>query len=197
MNGFLMNVQNLIQLSGNGLSLGYGNFAKAQIFGADAEIKYDLTKEFFASFNITWQRTRDVNRFTPGTSVPNPTYKLIIPNTPQFFSNWDVEYSKDGWLGKGSRTKLLYEGSYTQEFNYGFNISVYDDFVIPSFLTHTISIEQSFDDRKYILAAEANNITDTRVINNFNQPLPGRTFRIKFRYLLLGKKAIHSNNINH
>lgn len=196
MNGFLMYVNNLIQLSGNGLSLGYGNFAKAQIFGADAEIKYDITHALFASFNITWQRTRDINRFIPGTSVPNPTYKLIIPNTPQFFSNWNVEYTKEGWLGKQSRLKLLYEGSFTQKYNYGFNISVYDNFVIPSFITHTFSIEQSFKDRRYIVAAEANNITDVTVINNFNQPLPGRTFRIKFRYLLLGTKTHHSNNIS-
>jgi vitamin B12 transporter len=197
MNGFLMYVNNLIQLSGNGLSLGYGNFAKAQIFGADAEIKYDITKELFASFNITWQRTRDINRFTPGTTAPNPTYKLIIPNTPQFFSNWNAEYSKDGWLGKQSRTKFLYEGSFTQKYNYGFNISVYDDFVIPSFVTHTFSIEQTFKDRRYIIAAEANNMTDATVINNLNQPLPGRTFRIKLRYLLLGSKANHSNNITY
>jgi vitamin B12 transporter len=193
-NGFLMYVDNLIQLSGNGLSLGYVNFAKAEILGADAEVKYDITKEFFASFNITWQQTRDINKLTPGTTVPNPTYKLIIPNTPQFFCNWNLEYTKAGWLSKESHTKFLYEGSYTQEYNYGFNVSVYDDFVIPSFLTHTFSIEQSFANRRYILAAEANNITDAMVINNFNQPLPGRTFRVKLRYLLLGKKSIHSND---
>jgi vitamin B12 transporter len=193
-NGFLMYVDNLIQLSGNGLSLGYVNFAKAKILGADAELKYDIIKELLASFNITWQQTRDINKLTPGTTVPNPTYKLIIPNTPQFFCNWNLEYTKDGWLGKESRTKLLYEGSYTQQYNYGFNVSVYDDFVIPSFLTHNLSIEQTFANRRYILAAEANNITDAMVINNFNQPLPGRTFRIKLRYLLLGKKSIHSND---
>jgi outer membrane receptor protein involved in Fe transport len=119
---------------------------------------------------------------------------LIIPNTPQFFCNWNLEYTKDDWLGKESRTKFLYEGSYTQQYNYGFNVSVYDDFVIPSFLTHNLSIEQTFANRRYVLAAEVNNLTDAVVINNFNQPLPGRTYRIKLRSLLLGKKSIHSND---
>jgi outer membrane receptor protein involved in Fe transport len=100
-------------------------------------------------------------------------------------------------LGKASITKLLYEGSYTRQYNYGFEISQYDHFVIPSFHIHTVSIEQSFKDKRYIIAAEANNLTDEVVINNFNQPLPGRTFRIKFRYLLLGKKIISHTTSNH
>lgn len=192
-NGFYMRVKNLIQLSGNGLSLGYVNFSKAVIWGADAEVKADITKNLYADFNITYQQIRDKNKYIPGTqNVPNPTYKLTIPNVPRFFMNWSIEYSKDGIAGKGSRSKLLYEGSYTRQYNYGFKMSVYDDFIIPFFLIHTLSLEQSFKDRRYTLVAEVNNLTDEVVINNFNQPLPGRTFRLKLRYLLLGKKALHN-----
>lgn len=190
-NAFYMSVNNLIQLGGSGLTIGYVNFAKAHIYGADFEAKYDLTKNLYASFNITCQKLKDANKYLPGTDhVDNPTYKLDIPNTPQFFSNWSVEYSRDNILGRESKSKLLYEGSYTARYNYGFNVSAYDDFYIPSFLTHTLSIEQSFKNKRYIVAAEANNLTNERVINNFNQPLPGRTFRLKLRYLLLGKKLI-------
>lgn len=38
-NGFYMNVEQLIQLSGNGLTLGYVNYAKANIIGTDLDIK--------------------------------------------------------------------------------------------------------------------------------------------------------------
>jgi vitamin B12 transporter len=195
-NAFFMNVKNLIQLSGNGLSIGYVNFAKANIMGADFEVKYDFTRNLYASFNVTYQKLTDRNKYLPGTqNVANPTYKLDIPNTPRFFSNWNIEYSKERLLGKESQTKLFYEGSYSARFNYGFNVSAYDDYYIPSFLTHTISIEQSFHDRRYTITGEMNNLTDETVINNFNQPLPGRTWRIKFRYLLLGKKT--NNHTNH
>ncbi|HVU98707.1 MAG TPA: TonB-dependent receptor [Puia sp.] len=190
-NAFYMNVNNLIQLAGNGLTIGYVNFAKAKIYGADFDIKYDVTRNLYASFNITYQKLKDDNKYLPGTqNVDNPTYKLDIPNTPQFFTNWSVEYSWYDLLGKESKTKLLYEGSHCARYNYGFNVSAYDDYFIPSFLVHTISLEQSFKNKRYIIAAEANNFTDERVVNNYNQPLPGRTFRIKLRYLFLGKKLL-------
>lgn len=186
-NGFYMNVENLIQLSGNGLSLGYVNYAKANITGADVDIKYDVTRNIFASFNATYQILTDIQKFIPATTVPNPTYKLKIPNTPQFFMNWNVEFHKTNLLSKASKTRLMYDGSFVDRYSYGFNVSIYDKFFIPSFLTHTISVEQSFKDSRYTITAEANNITDQIVINNFNQPLAGRTFRIKLRYLLLSK----------
>ncbi len=187
-NGFYMHVNNLIQLSGDGLSLGYVNYAKTKIIGADMEVKYDVTKNIYASFNATYQTLRDIQKFIPCTSVPNPTYKLVVPNTPLFFMNWNVEFHKTDLLGKGSKTRLIYDGSFTDKYNYGFNISIYDTFVIPKFLIHTFSLEQSFKDNRYIISIEANNITNETVINNFNQPLAGRTFRIKLRYLNLSKR---------
>jgi outer membrane cobalamin receptor len=191
-NGFYMNVDNLIQLSGNGLSLGYVNYAKANITGADVDIKYDVTKNIFSSFNATYQILTDINKFIPATTVPNPTYKLQIPNTPQFFMNWNVEFHKTDLFGKGSKSRIMYDGSFVDRYSFGFNISIYDRFFIPQYLTHTVSIEQSFKDSRYTITAEVNNLTDQNVINNFNQPLAGRTFRIKLRYLLLSK-----GNSNH
>jgi vitamin B12 transporter len=191
-NGFFMDVDNLIQLSGNGLTLGYVNYAKARIIGADFDVKYDVTRSIFASVNGTFQNLKDKNRFIPGTKdVKNPTYNLNIPNTPRLFFNWTLEWHKEDILGEHSRTRLIYDGSFVDEFNYGFDISVYDNFSIPSYLIHTISIEQSFKDGRYIITGEVNNLSDQVVINNFNQPLPGRTFRIKLRYLLLGKGTEH------
>jgi outer membrane receptor protein involved in Fe transport len=195
-NGFYMNVEQLIQLSGNGLTLGYVNYAKANIIGADFDLKYDISKNVFASFNATYQKLTDINRFIPGTQkVPNPTYQLAIPNTPRLFFNWNVEYHINDLLGKKSKSRLIYDGSFVDKYNYGFPISIYDNLKIPAYASHTISAEQSFHDGRYTLTAEANNITNETIINNFNQPLPGRTFRIKLRYLLLGKP--HDNHHSH
>lgn len=193
-NGFYMNVENLIQLSGNGLTLGYVNYAKANIIGADVDIKYDVTKNIFTSFNATYQILTDIQKFIPETNVPNPTYKLQIPNTPQFFMNWNVELHKTGLLGKSSKTRIMYDGSFVEQYSYGFNISIYDKFFIPQYLTHTISVEQSFKHGRYTITSEVNNITDQIIINNFNQPLAGRTFRLKLRYLLLNEGSNHSHH---
>ena len=187
-NGFYMNVEQLIQLSGNGLTLGYVNYAKANIMGVDFDVKCDVTKNVFASFNATYQRLTDIAKFIPETqNVPNPTYNLTIPNTPQLFFNWNAEYHKDNWLGEHSKTRFIYDGSFVEKYNYGFPLSIYDNLSIPSYLTHTVSMEQSFRDGRYTFTGEVNNITNENVLNNFAQPLPGRTFRIKLRYLLLGK----------
>ena len=189
-NAFYMQVQDLIQLAGNGLSLGYVNYAKARIIGADIDIKDDITSSLFASFNATWQKLTDINRYIPGTeNVPNPTYKLTIPNTPRFFANWNIEFHKENWIFNNSKTRIMYDGSYVHRYNYGFNISAYDEFYIPAYYTHTCSVEQSFQDARYTITGEVNNLFDAHVLNNYNQPLPGRTFRIKLRYLFLDKKA--------
>ncbi|BDD12119.1 cell envelope biogenesis protein TonB (plasmid) [Fulvitalea axinellae] len=194
-NGFYMNVDNLIQLAGNGLSVGYVNYAKAYILGADLELKSDLTPWLYSGLNLTYQRIVDNNEFIPGTKgVDNPTYKEDIPNIPQMFANLNVELHKDNLLIKRSRSRLIYDLAFTQEYDYGFALSVYDKFVIPSFLTHTVSVEQSFKKDKYTVTFEANNLTDQLVINNYNQPLPGRTFRLKLRCLFLGRQTHHDNH---
>jgi len=187
-NTFYMKVDQLIQIAGNGLSLGYVNYAKARIVGADIDVKKDITEHLFASVNFTWQKLTDNNRYIPGTqNIANPTYGLTIPNTPNLFSNVNIEYHQQHWLGKDSKTRFMYDGSFVNQFNYGFDLSIYDEYKIPSYYIHTLSAEQSFKNSRYTLTAECNNLLDAKVINNYNQPLAGRTFRIKFRYLLLGK----------
>lgn len=192
-NAFYMKVSEMIQLAGTGgLTTGYVNYANVDIVGADAEVKLDVTRSLYVSGNITWQRLRDINKYLPGTQmVDNPTYKLQIPNVPELFGNWNIEYHKDGLIGKSTKTRIIYEGSYAKKYSYGFNLSRYDQFFIPSYVAHNLVIEQSFRSERYTITGEVHNITDETIINNWNMPLPGRTFRIKVRYLLLSKPGSH------
>ena len=189
-NVFLLDVDHLIQLAGSGLTTGYINYAKARITGVDLDWKYDITNHFFLSLNGTWQSIKDENEFIPGTNnVPNPTYGKKIPNIPQMFSNWSVEYHKENLLGEHSNTRIIYEGSYVNEYNYGFELSENDNFVIPAALSHNFIIEQSWFNQKFTVTGQIQNITNALVINNWNQPLPGRSFRLRLRYLLIDKKS--------
>jgi outer membrane cobalamin receptor len=193
-NVFYMQVNQLIQLAGNGLSLGYVNYAKARIMGADIELKGDIHRNWHASVNATYQQLTDRNRYIPGTqNVANPTYNMDIPNIPQLFANWSIEFHRNNLLSKDSRTRILYDGSFVNQYYYGFKISRYDNFIIPSYTVHTLSLEQSFKDRRYTITGEVNNLFDASVLNNYNQPLPGRTFRLKLRYLLLGNQLNHQH----
>lgn len=188
-NAFYMRVNDMIQLAGTGgLTTGYVNYANVDILGVDAEAKLDVTKHVYVSANVTWQRLRDISQYLPGTDkVDNPTYLLQIPNVPELFGNWNVEFHKTGLLARGAKTRLIYEGSFTNEYSYGFNISRYDQFFIPAYVAHNLVIEQSFHDERYTITGEVHNITNENILNNWNMPLPGRTFRIKLRYLLIGK----------
>jgi outer membrane receptor protein involved in Fe transport len=197
-NVFYMRVNKLIQLAGGGLTTGYVNYAKVNILGADMEVKSDITSYLFASVNATWQHLKDVNKYIPGTqNVSNPTYKLTIPNIPQLFGNWNLEFHKDNLTGKNSKTRIIYEGSYARKYNYGFNISVYDRFIIPSYHSHNLIIEQSFKNDRYVITVAVYNLTNEAILNNFNQPLPGRSFRIKLRYFLLSRKIAHTDHSHH
>lgn len=193
-NAFYMRVSDMIQLAGaGGLTTGYVNYANVDIAGADAEVKVDLTKNIYVSGNITWQRLRDINQYLPGTQmVENPTYLLQIPNVPELFGNWNVEYHRNNLLASGTRTRIIYEGAYTKKYSYSFNISRYDQFFIPSYVAHNLAIEQSFHNERYTITGEVHNITNENIINNWNMPLPGRTFRIKLRYLLLSR-SVHQH----
>lgn len=35
----------------------------------------------------------------------------------------------------------------------------------------------------YIFMGKINNLTDTQMISEFNRPLPGRSFTVRFRYV--------------
>lgn len=192
-NAFYMTVDDMIQLAGaGGLTTGYVNYAHVDIVGADAEVKADITSDLYFTGNITWQRLRDMNKFLPGTQqVDNPTYKRQIPNVPELFANWNIEYHKEGLIGKGTKTRLIYEGSYNKRYSYSFNVSRYDRFFIPSYVGHNFAIEQSFQNNRYTVTGEVQNFTDENITNNWNMPLPGRTFRIKVRYLLISKTQVH------
>jgi outer membrane cobalamin receptor len=192
-NAFYMKVNEMIQLAGTGgLTTGYVNYANVDIIGADGEVKLDITRALYVSANITWQRLRDINKYLPGTEkVDNPTYKLQIPNVPELFGNWNIEYHKNNLVGKNTKARIIYEGSYAKKYSYGFNLSRYDQFFIPAYVSHNLAIEQSFQSERYTITGEVHNITDETIINNWNMPLPGRTFRIKVRYLLLSKPGSH------
>ncbi|MEM9856477.1 MAG: TonB-dependent receptor [Bacteroidota bacterium] len=180
---FQMNLTNMIQLRGNGVTTAYTNVGEALIRGAELDLKWDITKNFYAYFNTTYQDVLDIQKMKPGTiGVENPTYGLRLPHIPWLFANGGIEYQINNFLGKSTQTRFYYESQYIHDFFYEFQLSVNQKRTIPAALTHNIGLEHSIWDDKLSLGLELRNLSDELVINNFNNPLPGRTFRIKLRY---------------
>ena len=183
-NGFWMRLQDMIQLAQGGRvgAASYTNVGKARIAGFDAELKGDLTGWLYASASMTYQDARDKLKLRPGSSVPNPTYGLQLPNMPWLFGAATLEAHATDLIGPSQQSRLFWETSFTEEYFYAFEMSRNQERRLPRVLTHTLGFEHQWLDSGLSLSAEVQNITDAHVLNQYRQPLPGRTFRLKFRY---------------
>ncbi|MBA2933807.1 TonB-dependent receptor [Sphingomonas sp. CGMCC 1.13654] len=99
----------------------YRNAKKAEIYGGDAQISADLTRDLSLSLGVTYTHAQykqfgdavdyvqDTNKFLPGTDTPNPSYGLflhpnvpvdgnVMPRSPRFSGTASADYKhKFGW----------------------------------------------------------------------------------------------------
>ncbi|MEM9998814.1 MAG: TonB-dependent receptor [Bacteroidota bacterium] len=164
----------------------YLNQGEARIVGIEAEVQGDLTSWLYARASATYQDARDVLATTPGTAAPNPTEGLRLPNLPYLYGGLSTEAYRDDLLGRDTRAKVFHEAYFTEEYFYAFEFSERQSRRIPRALTHTVGLEVAWLKTGLTLSAEVQNATDERVLNLFNQPLPGRSARFRVRYTLVG-----------
>lgn len=185
-NTYITRVKNMMYLTS---VLGYSkyeNLGKALLYGADAEVKWDINRNWFVSLNGTWQKTLDYSKYIPGTDTPSETYKMQMPHIPVLFFNWMADYRADNLFGgKGQYTRFYYEGGYTDKYYYGFELSKNQDYKIPSVCVHTLGTEYGIMNRKVLFGVECHNLLNTKEMTNFNYPLAGRTVMFKVRFTTL------------
>ena len=162
----------------------YRNFGSVRTRGIELDAKGDVCPLLYLYANATYQDLRDVRKLTPGTAVENPTYNKRIPNVPYLLANFGAELHKENLFGgKEQNTRLLFDASYVHKYFYDFEVSRYQDKKIPSALTMDAAIEHSFKNDQWTLTFKVKNLTDRRVVSEFNRPLPGRYIGLKVRYL--------------
>lgn len=185
-NSFLINVQNMIQLRTNAGYYGHYNVGKAQLYGMEAEIKWDINANWYISSNITWQKSINKTKYIGGTNSPDASYNLQMPHIPILYANWMLDYRKNNMFGgKAQYSRFYYEGSFTDKYYYGYKLSSNQNYNIPTTLIHTLGMEYAVMNRRLSFALECDNILDNERQTNFNYPLPGRTFQIKIRWTSL------------
>jgi outer membrane cobalamin receptor len=184
MNGFYMQLENMIRFTGGPLQSKYENFGEMRTLGLEVETKWDATNWMYLWGNITYQDLRDTREFEPGSSVSNPTKGDRIPNIPYFFANAGIEFHKANLFGgKGQNTRLFTDGSFVEEYFYDFEQSIYQERRIPRTLTFNAGLEHSLMNQSIFISIQANNLTNAKVLSEFNRPLPGRNFGMKVRYV--------------
>jgi len=183
-NAFFMQLENMIRFTGGPLQSKYENFGEMSTLGAELETKWDATNWLYLWGNITYQDLRDTRRYEPGSSVPNPTQSDRIPNIPYFFASAGVELHKANLFGgRGQNTRWFTEGSFVDEYYYDFEQSIYQERRIPETFTLNSGTEHSLKNQSIFISIQANNLTNAKVLSEFNRPLPGRNFGLKLRYV--------------
>ncbi len=183
-NGFYMYLKNMIKFDGGPLQSYYSNFGEMRTIGGEIELKWDATPFLYLYSNATYQDLRDVRKYEKGGIVPNHTKGDRMPNIPYLFANAGLELHRENLFGGfGQNSRLFTDLSFVEEYFYHFDKSNFPEKHIPRATTIDIGIEHSFENQRYIIGLQANNVTDTTVISEFNRPLPGRNFAVKFRYL--------------
>ena len=180
-NGFYMQVSDMIKLMKQHMAAGYVNAEKVHIKGIETELKLDISPTVYAYGNLTYQDVRDVLDYLPGTQAPNPTKGLRLPNIPYLFANFGAEYHSDR-LFKNWYVKAFWDGKFTEEFFYFWELTKLQKRRIPRSFVNDIGLLLTYKN-KYSIALECHNLMNKEVWDQFRQPLAGRTFHLKFRYV--------------
>lgn len=183
-NGFYMYLQNMIRFTGGFLQSQYQNFGEMRTFGVEAEVKADVTRWLYGYVNATYQDLRDTRKYEQNTTVANPTKGSRMPNIPYLMANAGVEFHKENLFGgKGMNTRIFSDVSFVEEYLYDFEQSQFQQHRIPRTISCSMGFEQSFGNGRYFIMGNISNLTDTQIISEFNRPLPGRSFTVRFRYV--------------
>ena len=107
-----------------------------------------------------------------------------MPNIPFLMMNGGLEFHKENLFGgKGQNTRIMTDFSYIHEYYYDFKQSNYQERKIPTSFTVNLGIEHSLWNERLFISGYINNLTNAKIMSEFNRPLPGRNFGLKIRYV--------------
>ena len=186
LNGFYNQLEDMIRFTPDMIPTmaRYRNFGSVRTKGVELEAKGDICPLLYLYANGTYQDLRDVRKTIPGTEVENPTRNKRIPNVPYLLANFGAELHKENLFGgSGQNTRLLFDASYIHQYFYDFEVSKFQERKIPTSMTMDAALEHSFCNDRWTITFKVKNLTDRRIVSEFNRPLPGRYIGIKVRYL--------------
>ena len=184
LSGYYMYLKDMIRFAKGILGAQYQNFGEMRTLGAELEVKADIFPFLYGYGNVTYQDLRDVREKEEGSNLPNPTKGKRMPNIPYFIANAGLEFHKENLFGgKDQNTRFFADMAFVEEYLYDFEIT--DDVKrrIPRNTTIDLGFEHSFLYQRLFISGKIKNVTDAKVLSEFNQPLPGRSFGIKLRYI--------------
>ncbi|MEM1359263.1 MAG: hypothetical protein AAGF89_13730, partial [Bacteroidota bacterium] len=108
-----------------------------------------------------------------------------FPNVPKWFYNTRLTYTNTELLGAGNQLAVYGQYKYVDQFNF---LNVAGTFDPASFVPVQkrldFGLNLSFQEGKYGVSLNANNILDAEVFDNFSVPRPGRNYNVRLSYRL-------------
>ncbi len=184
LSGFYMYLKDMIRFTKGFLGAQYQNFGEMKTLGVELEVKADMLPFLYGYGNITYQDLRDIREYEENSTLPNPTKDKRMPNIPYLMANVGLEFHKENLFGgTGQNTRVFIDLAFVEEYFYDFEMTKHDKRRIPRSTTIDIGFEHSFMNQRLFISGKLRNLTNTKVLSEFNRPLPGRNFGVKLRYI--------------
>jgi len=186
-NGFYRHIKDYIHavLSESEGMIQYDNVAGVNMKGFECELRYRFRDWLQLTSNVSYQDARDQNKYKKD-GKPSITYNNKVPNRPWLFSNHELTLTKNNIFGEGSQLRFGYLYQYVHWFfltweGYG---SLSTKSRIPTQNLHSATLTYSWQNQRYNVSLECNNIFDAMSFDNFKLQKPGRNFLCKFRIFI-------------
>ena len=184
LNFFYMQIEDVIRFTQGVLGSQYQNFGQMRTIGVEFDAKADLSPSLYGYLNTTYQDLRDIRQYEQNSTVPNPTKGKRMPNIPYLLANAGLEYHRENLFGgTGQNTRLMLDAAFIEEYYYDFELTQLDKRRIPRNLTLDVGFEHSFKHQHLFLSGKVRNLTDQKVVTEFNRPLPGLSWAVKLRVI--------------
>lgn len=181
---YYMYLRDMIRFTPGFVGAQYRNFGEMRSLGVELEAKADVLSWLYLYGNITYQDLRDTRRYEENSTVPNATRNKRMPNVPYFMGNAGIELHRENLFGgKWQNSRFMADLSYVHEYYYDFELTQLEKRRIPTSFVIDLGVEHSFFHQRLYLSAKVKNLTNRRVLSEYNRPLPGRSFGVKLRYI--------------
>ena len=188
-NGFYRRTDNIIYLKTSRFFSQNQNLLKAEIKGIETEFHYQPFQFVSIGANATYQDLRNKSqKENPGVN-DNRYYNARLPNIPYLFANSEVRFYKRKITAQIHDFQLWWNLGYVHEFYLYWATDGDKDqkSIIQHQLVQNAGMSIVLLEDKLTVCAEAFNISNAKVFDNFNIQKPGRSFSMKLKFFIQKK----------
>lgn len=159
----------------------YENLGKTKAIGFESDFRYTYNNNLMVGLNMSKFNSVFNIRYDPNGREYD-YYNKQLPNEPYWTANTNIQYSFKNILQKNTVLNLYYSFRFVERF-YTTWLDI-EDFRTPRQYIQDIGVSYAFPNNKFVITADAKNILDAQVYDNFAVQKPGRAFYLKLNYML-------------